>query len=99
MIFLIPFFFFSCRTGNILIRKERKEGQIRNITDAKLIKNTEQNYLDFNTLFFKRFLATVTINGESRNFKGNLFIRKDSSIIISIFPLMGIEIFRIKYIP
>ena len=99
MIFLIPVFFFSCKSGSILIKKERKEGQIRNITDAKLIKNTEQNYLDFNTLFFKKFQATVTINDQTKTFKGNLFIRKDSSIIVSILPLMGIEIFRIKLVP
>ena len=100
LIFLIiPVFFFSCKSGNILIKKERKKGELRNIADARLIKLTENNNLDFNTLFFKKFQAEVSFNDQSKTFKGNLFIKRDTSIIISILPLMGIELYRVKLVP
>ncbi len=97
MFFVLSGILFSCKTGSILVKKERKKGEIKNITDAKLIKNTQSNDLKFNTLFLKKFQAEVTINNQTKSFKGNLFIRKDSSIIVSVLPLMGIEIFRIKF--
>ena len=96
---MIPLFLSSCKTANLFVKKERKKGEIRNIADYKLIKNTEDNNLIFKTLFFKKFQAEVNINNKSRSFKGNLFIRKDSSIIVSVLPLMGIELFRIKFVP
>ena len=99
IIIVLSVVFSSCKTGGLLVIKERKKGQIKNITDAKLIKNVEHNNLEFNTLFFKKFQAEVDINGQNKTFKGNLFIRKDTSIIVSILPLMGIELFRIKFEP
>ncbi len=99
LLLLIPVYISSCKTANLFVKKERKKGEIRNISDFKLIKNTEQNDLVFNTLFFKKFQTEVNINDKTRSFKGNLFIRKDNSIIVSVLPLMGIELFRIKFVP
>ncbi len=92
-------FFISCKSGNILIRKERVKGEIKNISDSKLIRSTEEKNIRFNTLFFKKFQANININGKTRSFKGNLFMRKDSVIIMSVLPVMGIELFRIKLVP
>jgi hypothetical protein len=89
---------FSCKTGNILIRKERKKEELKNISDAKLIRTTVENNIEYNTLFFKKFQAEITIDDQNKSFKGNLFIIKDSVIIVSITPLMGIELFRIKFV-
>ena len=93
------FFLLSCKSGNILIRKERKKEELKNISDARLIKSTEENNIEFSTLFFKKFQADIIINGQHKAFKGNLFINNDSVIILSIIPLMGIELFRVKFVP
>ena len=97
-ILLIIITIFSCKSGNILIRKERKKEELKNISDAKLVRYTEDNNLVYNTMFFKKFQADITINDKNKSFKGNLFIKKDSVIILSITPLMGIELFRIKFV-
>ncbi len=91
-------FLFSCKSGNILISKERNKEELKNISDAKLIRTTEDNNIEYNTLFFKKFQTEITINDQNKSFKGNLFLIKDSVIIISITPLMGIELFRIKFV-
>ncbi len=76
-----------------------KKGELKNITDTKLINSIEDNYTTYNTIFYKKFKAEVAFNGENKSFKGNLFLTRDSSIIISINPLMGIELFRVKLSP
>ena len=96
---LLSALFFSCKSGSLLIKKERKKGEVKNLADARLIKNVELNNIVFNSLFFKKFEAEVDIDGQTKTFKGNLFIRKDTSIIVSVLPLMGIELFRIKFTP
>ena len=97
-LFLLILFIFSCKSGNILIRKERRKEELKNISDAKLVRTTEENNIVYNTLFFKKFQADITINDKNKSFKGNLFINKDSVIILSVTPLMGIELFRIKFV-
>lgn len=86
----------SCKTTRDYYNNK---GELKNITDSKLINTVENNYTKFNTLFFKKFKAEVAFNGESKSFKGNLYLQKDSSIIVSINPLMGIELFRVKLSP
>ena len=73
-----------------------KRGELKNISDVRLLRSIEENYNNYNTLFLKKFKAEVTFEGESKSFKGNIFVTKDSSIVISINPLMGIELFRVK---
>ncbi len=73
------------------------KGDLKNITDARLIKNVEDNYVEFNTLFCKKFAAEINIDGDKKSFKGNLFINEDKEIIVSILPLMGIELARVKF--
>ncbi len=74
-----------------------KKGELRNISDSKLISSVENNYLEYEALFLKKFKAEVSFNNESHSFKGNLFIAKDSTIIVSV--LKGIEWFRVKLTP
>lgn len=75
-----------------------RKGELKNITDAKLVKSVEDNYLIYNSLFFKKFSAEVVINGEKTSFKGNLYL-DNNEIIVSILPLMGIEIARVRFSP
>ncbi|WP_430814359.1 DUF4292 domain-containing protein [Carboxylicivirga sp. RSCT41] len=71
-----------------------KEGTLRNIADYKLINSTTENYLNYNTLFYKRFKARYEDSNNTLSFTGNLYIEKDSSIVVSV--LKGIEWFRVR---
>lgn len=87
---------FSCKSTKEFYTND---GKLRNISDAKLINSVESNYTEYSNIFFKKFKAEVSFNGEKKSFKGNLFLQKDSSIVVSINPLMGIELFRVKLSP
>ncbi|MBS2212523.1 DUF4292 domain-containing protein [Carboxylicivirga mesophila] len=76
-----------------------KDGSLKNISDAKLITSVEDQYIEYNSLFFKKFKAELSYNDDAKSFKGNMFILKDTSMVVSINPLMGIELFRVKLSP
>ncbi len=96
IILILIVFTISCKSTQNFYNKK---GELKNITDTKLINSIEDNYTIFNTIFYKKFKAEVAFNGENKSFKGNLFLTRDTSIIISINPLMGIELFRVKLSP
>lgn len=83
----------SCKTSKDFYNSK---GELRNIPDAKLISGVSKNYLEYNAVFYKKFKAKVSFNGKTDSFKGNLYIQKDNSIVVSIIPLMGVELFRVK---
>ncbi|GEM_PF-7087592 len=93
---LLTIVFIGCKSTRTFYNNQ---GELRNITDAKLIASVEDNYIDGSTIFFKKFKAEVDFNDDSKSFKGNLYLNIDSSIIVSINPLMGIELFRVKFSP
>lgn len=74
-----------------------KKGTLKNIADYKLINSTGDNYISYNTLFYKRFKAKYSDENNSLSISGNIYIQKDSSIIISI--LKGIELYRVCLTP
>ncbi len=77
----------------------RNTGTLKNISDTKLIKCTEEKYIPFDSIFFKKFHAEISLNGDKKSFKGNLFIQRDQSIVVSIFTLMNIELVRFRFQP
>ncbi len=81
----------SCKSGKEFYKND---GELKNISDNRLIKEIESNYSDCSTLFLKKFKAEFDLNGKSESFRGNLYLVKDSFIIVSV--LKGIEAFRIK---
>lgn len=94
LVVLIIVVFSGCKTTQDYYTKK---GTLKNIADFKLINTTKANYLPYNTLFYKKFKATIDYNGDSKSFSGNIYINKDSSIIISI--LKGIEFYRVQLTP
>ncbi|WP_289053292.1 DUF4292 domain-containing protein [Carboxylicivirga marina] len=88
--------FFGCKSSQVFYNKN---GQLKNIPDYKLINSTETKYIDCHSIFYKKFKAEFDFKGESKSFKGNLYVLKDSSIVVSINPLMGIELLRVKLQP
>ncbi|MBI9061071.1 MAG: DUF4292 domain-containing protein [Marinilabiliaceae bacterium] len=87
---------FGCRSSKEFYSNT---GTLKNITDAKLIKNTEENYVPFNSVFFKKFHAEIVLNGDKKSFRGNMFIERDHSIVVSIYTLMNIELVRVRFQP
>ncbi|TAJ11227.1 DUF4292 domain-containing protein [Marinilabiliaceae bacterium JC017] len=90
-------FFCGCKSHENIVVK--RKGELKNIHDSKLIKATKSNFYEFESLFYKKFHAEISFNGEKNSFKGNLYINRNKEIIISIFPLMGIELFRFQLMP
>lgn len=88
---IIFIFLSGCKTSKEFYTKK---GTLKNITDYKLIKSTSDNYINYNTLFYRRFKAQYEDENNSLSFTGNLFIQNDSSIIVSV--LKGIEWFRVR---
>lgn len=76
-----------------------EKGELKNISDAKLVSATQDNYLQYKQLFFKKFSADISINGESNSFKGNMYIDGNKEIVVSVLPLMGIELMRVRFSP
>lgn len=85
----------NCRPVKDILIEEKKS--LKNISDYKLLKNIIDSSLNYNNLYFKKLDVNAQINGNSFNFKGNLWISKDSVIVASVIPLMGIEMYRVQF--
>ncbi|MCU4174114.1 DUF4292 domain-containing protein [Carboxylicivirga sp. N1Y90] len=73
------------------------KGELRNISDARLINSVENEFITCDNLLLKRFKADYIIGDDNKSFKGNLLLTRDSSIIVSITLVK--EWFRIKLSP
>jgi hypothetical protein len=93
IISVLIFLLNSCRSSREVVTST---DNIKAISESRLLKNIEENSVHFNNLWIKRFDCKVTIDSDTYSFKGSAFVQKDSSIIISITPLLGIELFRVQ---
>ncbi len=66
--------------------------------DAKIYKQTVDNYLKFSTLNLKKITINYEEGDKKHSFRGSLRILKDSIIWLSISK-MGIEGMRVKLTP
>jgi hypothetical protein len=82
--------FTSCKTRKLIKEPIKEEGA--DYLFRKL-KESELRYTDLAI----RFEADLTLDKNNNSFKGNIRIKKDSIIWISINPLFGIEAFRIMF--
>ncbi|WP_375720124.1 DUF4292 domain-containing protein [Saccharicrinis sp. FJH54] len=60
----------------------------------KLLESRQNN--SFQTLEISKFTAEYSGSDEKKNFKGFIRLRNDSTLMVSVSPLMGIELFRLK---
>ena len=90
---LLGFLLFGCKAAKDVYNENV---EIKNISDSRLIKSVESNYLNYSTLYVKKYNADVTVNGSRKSFSGSLFIDRDSQVIMTVAPLLGIELFRAK---
>jgi len=73
--------------------------KLKNISESKLFKEIEENAFVYNSLLIKKLDCNVDFKGNKISFKGSCFIKRDSQIVISIVPLMGIELFKVSITP
>lgn len=90
----ILIFFISCKSSEIIT-----EGTVSNISDASLRNHLKDSELVYNKLYLKKVQFTFNDGLQKKSFKGSFVIQKDSQIIVSIFPLMGIELVRVRLTP
>ncbi len=92
LIFIAVLFVFiicSCRPQKQIIKEPIKEKGA-----AYLFEQLKKNEFDFSNINVK-FSANVTFNKNNNSFNGNLRIKKDSIIWISVTPALGIEAMRL----
>lgn len=82
----------SCRSKERIITGDA----VVDLSEDKLVDLIHVNDLPYESLYFRRLLVELDIPGQVRSFRANMYIKKDSAIIISVVPLMGIEVFRIS---
>jgi len=88
--FLMVFFITSCRTPKKIVKES---SVIKDITAEELFAKLKQNELQFRVLSAS-FNAEASINNNTNTFGGNIRIKKDSLIWISVSK-MSIEIIRL----
>lgn len=84
----------SCKTTEKLTKFP-----VPNISDARLRNQLIDNELEYKKLYLKKVQFTFNDGSQKRTFKGSFVIEKDSQIVVSIFPLMGIELVRVRLTP
>lgn len=77
---------------------ERKQKKLKRMSDAKLYRETVDNYLNYNTINFKKISIAYEEGNRKQEFRGSVRIQKDSVIWLSISKL-GIEGMRVKLTP
>ncbi len=91
------FFLVLVLTSCVTTKKVVVEDDLKNISELKLIKSISDNSIDFNNLYFKKFDADIDVPGTSISVKGSMYIVKDKEIVISIAPILGIELARAQF--
>lgn len=86
----------ACTATKELTKPEEK---IKNISDGRLANLLIDSSLVYNTIYLKKFDAEIRFSSNSHSFKGNLYIKKDSQIVVSVIPLMGIELYKLRFTP
>lgn len=94
LIIIIALFQFSCKSYYELGVKKAKP-----ISDNKLYRGLIDSSLKYKTVYVKRFTASFSIDGITKNFKGSIKIEKDSIIWIDITASVGIPVARLLITP
>lgn len=85
----------GCRT-----RKEITEvPALPMLTGKQIVRNVEAHDFDFERIFFKRAMINFRDGSQNLSFKANVYLKRDSFIVLSITPVMGIELYRILLNP
>jgi hypothetical protein len=95
-IVLLFVLFTSCRS---LKEVSSIPHELDNISESRLFRNITLNQLEYNTMYSKKINITLDIQGDTKNFKSTMRVRKDNFIWFSMTAPLGIEIGRILLTP
>lgn len=84
---------FSCRS-----ERSAMKGDVEEAGSEYVMTQLEDHKLNFDS-FQAKISVNYTKGNENASFKGNIRIKKDSAIWVSIAPVLGIEIARIMITP
>lgn len=82
----------SCKSFNKVIGEFSKE----DLSADELLDSVAKNVFEYDNVYFKRVFVEIELDGKKQSSRANIYIQKDSSIVISFIPLMGIELYRAK---
>lgn len=92
---LIIGLFSSCAAKRSVI----SSSDVKPLSEDRLFSMISGHTFTFNSLYVKKFDADVNIPGTSVSLKGSMYLQRDSQIVISIAPILGIELFRAQLTP
>jgi hypothetical protein len=65
------------------------------LDEDELVDLIIDKQLNYHDIFFKRAFIEIEQNGKNQAVRANIYLKKDSAIIISVVPIMGIELYRL----
>ncbi|HHU59126.1 MAG TPA: DUF4292 domain-containing protein [Bacteroidales bacterium] len=86
------FLFNACKSLDTFFPGAVKE----EMNERELLKAIDSHSFDYENLFFRRAFIEFEQNGKTQAVRANIFMRRDSAIIVSVIPVMGIEMYRIQ---
>lgn len=92
--FLVIFISLSCKVKRDVISTE-----IPFYDSKSLSKLIYANHLSNTSIYFKKCNFSISIDNKLNSLNGSIYLVKDSSIIISLQAILGIEVARIKLTP
>ena len=63
--------------------------------ESELVDLVIANQLPYNQIFYKRAFIEIEQNEKNQAVRANIYLKRDSAIVISVVPIMGIELYRI----
>lgn len=88
-------FLISCKSKQIAYQPTTPS----EIAAETAIVETVRNQPDFNTMNIAKMDIGLTLKNRQFNLKGNLKLQKDSLLIFSLQPFLGIEAYRVEFTP
>ena len=86
---------YSCKVKKEIVTAS--EEKLKNISDSRLVRSVLENSVEFEELYLKKVELQFNLSDHKYNVKANFWLEKDSQIIVSIIPLMGIEMLRVRF--
>lgn len=90
LLIIISSLFTSCKS-----LKQTFEKYISNSKPDQLIDELVSNNIDYNNIYLRKISFNFNDGYSKKSFRGSIYIEKNKNIIISITPILGIELFKV----
>jgi len=81
----------SCRGVRPFLPRDKFD----HISTNDILDSVIANDIQYESIFFRRLIISVNSPEFNRSVRANMYIRRDSVIILSVIPVMGIELYRV----